>query len=86
MNTDVDLAIAYIEECRQIHVDWAEWQNANPDWQDRVKPTSPGEPEHHLEWVEKYDHVLSVLKPLIKCVHGNKADLSGWRFCCDWEP
>ena len=58
---DLEKAISYIEECRDIHVRWAEWQDANPDWLELVDPSAPGDQEHHLEWVEKYNHVLEVL-------------------------
>lgn len=64
IDIEVQQAIAYIEECRQIHVDWADWQESNPNWQEYVRPTSPGLPDHHREWVEKYDHVLNVLRYL----------------------
>lgn len=55
-------AIATIEDCRRIHVDWAEWQEATPDWQAQVRPTDPGEPDHHRLWVSNYDQVLDVLR------------------------
>lgn len=57
-----DEAIAYIEECRLTHVQWAEWQEKNPDWRDEVRPEDPGLPEHHREWIAKYDQVLAVLR------------------------
>ena len=59
--TDVDEAIAIIRECREIHVTWADWQEANPNWRELVTPDSPGGPEHHREWVGKYERVLRVL-------------------------
>lgn len=55
-------AIAIIEDCRQTHVEWAEWQEATPDWRAHVDADAPGGPEHHREWVRKYDRVLDVLK------------------------
>lgn len=59
---DVAEAIATIEECRTTHVEWAAWQESNPNWRDHVTPDDPGGPEHHREWVEKYDGVLEVLR------------------------
>jgi hypothetical protein len=59
---DIAKAIAIIEDSRRTHVEWAEWQEATPDWQAHVEPTSPGEPEHHRRAIADYDHVLSVLR------------------------
>ena len=59
---DVEKAIAIITECRQIHVDWADWQDSDSGWRGRVTPESPGGPEHHRRWVEEYDFVLEVLR------------------------
>lgn len=61
---DIDRAIEYINECRQVHIDWINWQHSGSNWKAEVSsdPTFVGEPEHHEEWVEKYDHVLNVLK------------------------
>lgn len=58
----VEQAIAYIEECRQTHVNWADWQETNPDWEAETQPRQVGDAEHHREWVEKYDLVLDVLR------------------------
>ena len=49
-------AIRYIEECRDIHVQWA----ARPN---RDIPDAAGDRAWHRKWVRRYDHVLSVLRP-----------------------
>lgn len=54
-------AIAYIEQCRRTHADWAERQQTEPDWRDRYGPNI-GDADHHLEWVERYDLVLAELR------------------------
>lgn len=59
---DVARAIAIIEDSRRTHVEWAEWQEATPDWRSKVEPSSPGEPEHHRRCIAEYDHVLAVLR------------------------
>lgn len=58
----VKRAIAIVEDSRRTHVEWAEWQEATPDWKSKVEPSSPGEPEHHRRCISEYDHVLSVLR------------------------
>jgi hypothetical protein len=57
-------AIAYIEECRKTHVDWAEWVERAPEEAAEPRPQveTGGDAEHHRGWVAKYDHVLSVLR------------------------
>lgn len=60
---DKEEAISIIEECREIHVQYAAWQQNNPNWREECVPDeNTGGPEHHLEWVEKYDKVLEVLR------------------------
>ena len=59
---EVAEAIATIEDCRRTHVEWADWQDATPDWRDQIEPEDPGLPEHHREWVARYDRVLDVLR------------------------
>lgn len=59
---DREEAIAFIQECRQIHVDWADYQDANPNWEEETPPSRVGDADHHREWVGKYDRVLDVLK------------------------
>jgi len=55
-------AIAIIEECREIHKQWADWQDSKGDWKAETKPDDVGGPEYHREWVAKYEKVLRVLK------------------------
>lgn len=63
MTTDVERAIAYIEECRMTHVRWADYLRSDADLAADPEPQGPvGGAEVHDEWVEKYDHVLSVLR------------------------
>lgn len=59
-----ELAIRYIEECRQTHVDWIEWEEESPDELNQATTfgDAGGRTEHHGEWVAKYDHVLAVLR------------------------
>ena len=59
---EVERAIAIVEDSRRTHVEWAEWQEATPNWQSQVEPTSPGEPAHHRRCISEYDEVLSVLR------------------------
>lgn len=59
---DVTEAIAIIEEARETHVLWADWQESDPDWRDQITPDDPGDSEHHRDWVTKYDQVLNVLR------------------------
>lgn len=55
-------AIDIIAECRQVHVDYAEWQETTPGWRDQCTPDeNTGGPEFHRLWVAKYDTVLDVL-------------------------
>lgn len=55
-------AIATIEKARETHISWAEWQESDPDWRDQITPNDPGNPEHHRDWIRKYDQVLNVLR------------------------
>ena len=58
---DVAEAIAIVESSRLTHVEWLKFQEADPDWQSKVRPTDPGLPEHHRQFIESYDKVLAVL-------------------------
>jgi len=58
---EIEEAIAIIEFSRVTYVQWREWQLKTPDWKSRVKPESPGDPEHHKKFIEDYDKVLKVL-------------------------
>lgn len=73
MTTAREEAIAYIEECRAIHVGYAEHQrrfdvvtgNENTVGPDVPPPSyvgNVGGPEWHDEWVRRYDVVLDVIK------------------------
>lgn len=59
-----ELAISYIEECRRIHIAWAEGIESGDTWFHEPAPRreAGGDAEHHREWVRKYDHVLRVLR------------------------
>lgn len=58
-------AIAIIEECRKIHLHYAEWQESDENWREQTTPDeNTGGPEHHREWVANYDKVLEVLNEL----------------------
>jgi len=54
---EVQEAIGYIEECRDIHIDWAEYLTDNPEYDS----TQIGNAEWHWEWVRRYNHVLNIL-------------------------
>lgn len=67
---EIKEAIEIIKECRDIHVQYYEWQEATPDWRERTDPDrNTGGPEFHRSWVDKYDKVLTVLDRL-----GDKID------------
>lgn len=57
-----DEAIAFIREARQIHLEWASYQEAEPNWEAEVSSSKVGDAEHHREWVKKYDQILEVLE------------------------
>lgn len=54
-----DAAIAAIEECRQIHVDWMVWAKVNGN--SKFLKVA-GDAKHHRYWIKKYDDVLRVLR------------------------
>lgn len=54
---DIDEAITYIEECRDIHIDWANFLTDYPDYD----CSEVGDAEWHLMWVERYNKTLDVL-------------------------
>ncbi len=55
-------AVAVIEQCIQIHRDWAEYQMSHPNWQSEIETKDVGLPEYHEEWIRKYEDVLTVLR------------------------
>ncbi len=58
----VEEAISIVEDSRRTHVEWLAFQEADPDWQSKVRPTDPGTPDHHRRCIEEYDRVLTVLR------------------------
>lgn len=53
-------AIAYIEDCRAIHVRWIEAQDRGElTWEER---RIGGGKTHHRLWVKRYDAVLRELR------------------------
>ena len=60
------VAESFLSDARRIHMEWADWQTATPDWRDRTEPDSPGGPEHHREWVGQYDTIIGVLSCLAR--------------------
>jgi GrpB-like predicted nucleotidyltransferase (UPF0157 family) len=62
--TDIQKAIEYIEDCQQIHRLWADWLRANPAESQKPVPRIEvaGNADFHEEWVQKYEHVLRVLR------------------------
>lgn len=63
---DVRRAIEIIEECRNIHVQWADFFDANPDEKTTPAPLAEtaGDQVWHRTWVDNYDKVLGVLNQL----------------------
>lgn len=65
---DVARAIAMIEESRSTHVDWID----HPEDCDACRAATAqqlvGDPEHHRRCVEKYDHVLAVLRSVLATI------------------
>jgi hypothetical protein len=60
---DLAFAIAIIRDARETHVDWAEYQRENPDWEAETEPAAVGDLAHHEQCIAEYDHVLKVLTP-----------------------
>lgn len=54
---EVQEAIGYIEECRDIHVDWIDYLT----YYDEYDSTQVGDAEWHQKWVDRYNHVLDIL-------------------------
>lgn len=53
----INEAIGYIEECRDIHVEWVEYLTDNNEYDS----TQVGDVEWHQEWVDRYNKTLKVL-------------------------
>lgn len=60
---DIEKAISIIEEDIRIHTNWMEWQEEMPDWEqhEAMAVKIVGGPEHHREWIEKYESVRDLL-------------------------
>jgi len=58
-STDVNKAIATIEDSRRTHVEWRDWLNKYPNDQRAV---TAGDAQHHIRCIAEYDHVLKVLR------------------------
>ncbi len=57
---DIEAAVAFTAGARQTHVDWLAWLAAGgPQFHSVI-----GDQEHHRQCIERYDHVLAVLKEL----------------------
>lgn len=54
--TDLERAIAIVEDSRQTHVNWAKWRRRGGKGDDGA-----GDLEHHETAIRDYDHVLAVL-------------------------
>jgi len=54
---EVNEAIGYIEECRDIHVEWVDYLTENPGHDS----TQVGDAEWHQEWVDRYNKTLDIL-------------------------
>jgi hypothetical protein len=64
---DVDAltaAIADIVEARESHENWARYIRTKPDEAAEPLPQIDvaGAEDHHLEWIAKYDRVLTILR------------------------
>lgn len=54
-------AIADIVEARDSHEQWARYLRTNPD-ADPQEVKIAGDADYHVEWVTKYDRVLTILR------------------------
>lgn len=54
---EVREAIGYIEECRDIHVEWVDYLTEYSEYDS----TQVGDAEWHQEWVDRYNKTLDVL-------------------------
>jgi len=61
MKKELDWAIAFIKECKQIHVDWAKFQEQTRGWKKLVKPKDIGDAKFHRKCERQYRKVLKVL-------------------------
>ena len=59
---NIQQAIEDITKCKEIHQKWVEYQQANPDWAETTPAARLGNPEHHVDWVRRYENVLAVLR------------------------
>ncbi len=59
--SQLEETIEFLEAVRQTHVEWAEWQEENPKWEELVDH-HVGDREHHLEMIEGYDQALTLLR------------------------
>lgn len=55
-------AIEIIEECRHIHMLWAQWQRKTPNWARKTSGKSVGGISFHNKWAKNYGFVLEVLR------------------------
>ena len=55
-------AIEIVEDSRQTHVAWLEFQREHSDWAATTPGTKIGSPEHHERCIEGYDLVLAELR------------------------
>jgi hypothetical protein len=55
-------AITYIEESKETHVGWLEFQEENPNWVEHTDPANVGDPDHHRQCIAEYEFVLRVLR------------------------
>lgn len=61
----VERAIADIEECRDIHAEWADWYDqATPEQRSTPAPVADtaGDSDWHREWIRRYNRVLRILR------------------------
>lgn len=70
--TELEQAIADMEEARDSHVKWAAHLGAQTDCE-RCDPSITGTKEENEEWVKRYDRVLGLLKTDVR----NQPDFLG---------
>ncbi len=66
MKSNVAKAIGIIEECRNTHILWRDFLEAEPSAADDMvrRKDAVGDMQHHERCIEDYDFVLDTLKNL----------------------
>jgi hypothetical protein len=66
MNSEIEQAIADIQEARKSHLNWAEYFEQYPEAETQYFETGEWDTaKTHRAWVEKYDRVIRLLSAFI---------------------